>query len=359
VLLPRQRFEVGQGPITQFLMTNEQSELQRISERYATFAVEEARGSSEIYERLALAIAGSRDLLAFIATLPVDRRQPNLFLAAVRQVRGVPESADHLAEVVHEEHVHIREVMLSRTTQTNEPGRCAVLLPVLAQLPQPLALLEVGASAGLCLLPDHYGYDYGISRIEPSVSAGNSKPPVFACEATGALPFPSAVPQIVWRRGLDLNPIDLHSEDDSKWLQTLVWPEQDGRAERLRAAIEIGRLVAPTVVKGNLLTDLEPLIADAPKQATLVVFHTAVLGYVATQRARDRFATTVLNANVIWISNEAPSVFPSFAKMAPASPTRGRFLMAMNGTPLAWTGPHGQSINWIGSLSASGTAIAV
>jgi hypothetical protein len=44
--------------------------------------------------------------------------------------------------------------MLSRSTQTNEPARCATLLPVLAQLPQPLALNEVGASAGLCLLPD-------------------------------------------------------------------------------------------------------------------------------------------------------------------------------------------------------------
>ena len=36
-----------------------------------------------------------------------------------------------------------------------------LLLPVLAQLPQPLALLEVGASAGLCLMLDSYGYDYG------------------------------------------------------------------------------------------------------------------------------------------------------------------------------------------------------
>ena len=45
--------------------------------------------------------------------------------------------------------------------QTNEAGRCAVLLPVLAALPQPLALLEVGASAGLCLYPDRYAYRYG------------------------------------------------------------------------------------------------------------------------------------------------------------------------------------------------------
>ena len=40
-------------------------------------------------------------------------------------------------------------MILARRTQTNEPARCAVLLPALAQLPQPLALIEAGASAGL------------------------------------------------------------------------------------------------------------------------------------------------------------------------------------------------------------------
>src|SRR5215831_6101336 len=109
-------------------MTPDPTELQRISDRYATFAVDEAKGASEIYERLALAIAASPELLAFIAGLPSDRRQPNLFLAAVRQY-----------------HSRIRSVMLSRTTQTNEPARCSGLLPLLARLPQPLALLEIGA----------------------------------------------------------------------------------------------------------------------------------------------------------------------------------------------------------------------
>jgi hypothetical protein len=51
-------------------------------------------------------------------------------------------------------------VILARRTQTNEAARCAVLLPALAQLPQPLALIDAGASAGLTLLADRYSYDY-------------------------------------------------------------------------------------------------------------------------------------------------------------------------------------------------------
>jgi hypothetical protein len=330
-------------------MTRTPSESRRISNRYTAFAVNEARGISEIYERLALAIAASPELLAFLASLPEDRRQPNLFLAAVRHLCGVPEGADRLVEIVRRDYRRIRAVMLSRTTQTNEPARCSVLLPILAQLPQPLALLEVGASAGLCLLPDRYGYDYGAKRIEPPVRA-TGQAPVFHCKASGEVSLPATVPQIVWRLGLDLNPINLLSEDETAWLETLVWPGQVERAERLRAAIDIARSDPPRIVRGDLLTDLEPLMATAPKEATLVVFHTAVLAYVTSHERRDEFAATVRKANAVWISNEAPGVFPSHAKTAPPAPSRGHFLMMMDGTPIAWTGPHGQSIDWFGPV---------
>src|SRR5262245_41616183 len=152
-------------------------ELARLSGRYERFAIEEARGLSDIYERLALGVAASPQILAFIATLPSDRQQPNLFLAAIRHLFGVPQDVEHLADVVASESQRIREVMRTRTTQTNEPARCAVLLPILARLPQPLALIEVGASAGLCLLPDRYGYDYGTVRLEP-VAPSRAPPPL-------------------------------------------------------------------------------------------------------------------------------------------------------------------------------------
>ena len=242
-------------------MTYSSSELPQISGRYTAFAVDEARGASEIYERLSLAVAASPELLAFIASLPAERRQPNLFLAAVKHLCGVPEDADQLIAVVRREHSSIRGVMLSRTTQTNEPARCSVLLPLFAQLPQPLALIEVGASAGLCLLPDLYGYDYGERRIEPP----DQSAPVFDCKANDLVPLPVKVPRIVWRLGLDLNPVDLSSEDQVQWLEALIWPGQEQRAQRLRAAIEVARSDPPRVVKGDLLTDLEPLLANGAK----------------------------------------------------------------------------------------------
>ncbi len=330
----------------------ERARLAWLAERYRSFAYNAFAGELEIYQKLTLAIAGSRELLGFIAELPPERRQPSLFLAAVRHLHGVPESADQLLETIRRDPESIRRVMLSRTTQTNEPGRCSVLLPLLARLKQPLAIIEVGASAGLCLLADRYGYDYGAVRVGPPAPADASAhggTPVFACEVTGAIPYPTALPQIVWRMGLDLEPIDVRSADETAWLETLVWPGQGDRASRLRAAIAVARRDPPPVVRGDLLYDLEPLLAAAPKDATLVVFHTAVLQYVASSAERGRFVETVRNAGAAWISNEAPGVFPELAAQAPPPPQRGRFLLTLDGVPVAWTGPHGQSIDWFGA----------
>ena len=107
--------------------------------------------------------------------------------------------------------------MLERRTQTNEPTRCALMLPLLAALPQPLALLEVGASAGLCLLPDRYGYDYDGAPARRR-AAGAALPP------SGEVPLPDALPEIVWRAGLDLNPIDVTTRGQMRWLELLIWP---------------------------------------------------------------------------------------------------------------------------------------
>jgi hypothetical protein len=158
-----------------------------LSSGYIRFAKMEARGRSPSYEALARGVAGDRDVLGFLMTLPVEKRQPNLLLAAMRHQFGTSPDWNHFRRTLLTNPDPVRSVMLTRSTQTNEPARCATLLPVLAGLPQPLALIEVGASAGLCLLPDFYGYDYAGTLIRPA--AVETEPPVFTCQVSKATPL--------------------------------------------------------------------------------------------------------------------------------------------------------------------------
>ena len=319
-----------------------ENSLVRLADRYRRFAADEAQGVSPHYERLTREIAESPAVLRFLSDLPAPRHQPNLLLGAATLIAGRPPDIASLTDMVANRADELRATMLRRTTQTNEPARCAVLMPLLAALPQPLALIEVGASAGLCLLPDLYGYDWGHVHIAPT----SPDAPIFRCAVTGPAPLPAAPPRIVWRAGLDLNPLDVTSDEDMAWLNALIWPEQDDRRANLRAALAVARRDPPRVVRGDLLRDLESLMGEAPAEATLVVFHTAVLAYVVPPEARQRFVDTMRGSRAVWISNEAPRVFPDIAARASQPAPHWRFLLAVDGEPKAWTGPHGQSLEW-------------
>ena len=317
-----------------------------LSARYIRFAEEEVRGRSPLYETLALGVAGDGDALAFLLTLPAEKRQPNLLLASVRHLSGTATDWLHFRRALLANADAVRSLMLTGSTQTNEPARCATLLPVLARLPQPLALLEVGASAGLCLLPDLYGYDYGGRLLHPEKAAQSH--PVFSCSASKATPLPRAVPQVVWRAGLDLNPLDAADPSQAAWLETLVWPEQTDRLANLRAALRMAASHRPRIVKGDLLGGgLARLCSEAPRDATLVVFHTAVLAYVAHRAGRQAFAHRVMSLCPYWISNEPPDVFPEAAGRSGGAGAPGQFLVSVNGSPVAWTDPHGAALEWI------------
>jgi len=153
--------------------------LAEIASLYRRFAEAEAHSRSPLYEQLALEIAGDESTLEFLSTFPRPKEQPNLLFAAVQYVCGTPTDWKHFRTSLLVSQKNIREVMMKRRTQTNEPARCATLLPLLALLPQPLALLEIGASAGLCLLPDLYGYEYNQTvHISPTSGTG-VVPPIY------------------------------------------------------------------------------------------------------------------------------------------------------------------------------------
>ncbi|MGS2614556.1 DUF2332 domain-containing protein [Micromonospora sp. LZ34] len=309
-----------------------------IAESYVEFGTREARGVSPTYERLSLAVSRDDELLALVDTLPPGKRQPNLLFGVVRLLGGPVDDPAAFRDFTLANWPAIEAELRTRAVQTNEPGRCAVLLPVLAALPQPLALLEVGASAGLCLYPDRYAYRYGDHRL-------GTGDPVLDCALTGTVP-PDRLPEVVWRGGLDLNPLRVTDSADVAWLDALIWPEQTHRRARLRAAAAVAAADPPLLARGDLVDDLPALAARAPAGATLVVFHTSVLYQVPAPR-RAAFAEVVRGLPGHWIANEAPDVLPYDA--LPEPPDEALYnVLSLDRKPLAWTRSHGQVMTWFG-----------
>ena len=111
---------------------------------------------------------------------------------------------------------------------------------------RPLALIEIGASAGLNLRWDHYAYDYG------GRAAGvPSSPLTIECELVGPHLPPLDPPPVVWRAGVDLAPVDASDPADARWLRACLWPDQPARQARLAAALEIARSHPVDIRRGD------------------------------------------------------------------------------------------------------------
>lgn len=314
-----------------------------LADRYRNFARREARGVSLVYETWAGGVADDEVVLSLLDTLPPGKQQPNLVFAAAR-LHGAGDSYASFRSTVSERWEEVRRTIASHATQTNEAGRCAVLLPFLAELPQPLALIEVGASAGLCLLPDRYSYRYGDRpTLDPREGPSEVTLP---CDLGPGLSPPSAMPEVVWRAGIDLAPVDVMDDRACAWLQTLIWPEHEERRERLQSALTIARRDPPRVVRGDLLEVLTALAAEVPEGATPVVFHSAVLAYLAAE-TRSRFVELVSGLPGHWISNEGAGVLEPVPSSLRTSAADGRFIVAVDGHPRAFADPHGRSMTRI------------
>jgi hypothetical protein len=309
-----------------------------VAETYGLFARQEARGRSPAYESLAESVAGDALVTGFVASLPEHKRQPNLLFAAARYLLGEPATISALRDLVSRSRSELTEVLLARRVQTNEPARCAVLLPVLAELPGPLALIEAGASAGLTLLFDRYSYNYGGHRL----AGADPDAPTLRCQPRGPVPLPDRVPEITWRAGLDLNPLDVTADDDVRWLSCLVWPGESDRQERLAAAIATARRDPPVIHRGDLVSDLPGLAAQAPRDTTLVVYHSSVLYQVAPDK-REQFAATVRQLGASWLSSEAPGILPGTA--AVGLDDQG-CVVTRDGDAIATADSHGTWLHW-------------
>ena len=287
-----------------------------------------------LYRRFCRGAALDVEVANRLLLSPVEsQRLPNLLFAAVHDVllsglddplvdwygsvlstRGIDESdVRPIGEGAADPWPHFRRLALTdeavadrlrtRSTQTNEIGRCAALVPALSQVagdrpaasmePAGLVLVELGASAGLNLLMDQYGYRYHRSKIAGLAPSSHEINPgamvTLKSELRGDLapPLPEELPRIVARAGLDLEPVSLSDADQARWLVACQWPDQPERVHRLRSAIALARGSQPRVIAADAVDgvrDLAARVASVAPGAHLVVYSTWALAYLEADR---------------------------------------------------------------------------
>jgi hypothetical protein len=313
-----------------------------VIERFARFARHEAPVRSSLYEGWAAGVAGDPALAAVLGRIPPTHRQPPLVFAVTRMhgapERGYPEWAAWVRE-----HADLVVAECSRRSlQTNEPLRCASLLPALSGIPGPLALLELGASAGLCLYPDRYSYRYrGGVDLDP---ADGVSAVVLESTVTGDPPL--LMPEIVWRAGIDLSPLDAADADDRRFLRSLVWPGEEGRDERIAAALGVVAADPPLLVAGDATHGmlLREVAALAPSDATLVITTPGVLPHIAHE-GRERLLTTIESMDAAWVSIDPPGLHDRWRpRIDPAG--WPAFVLGRDAVPLASVDPLGAFVEW-------------
>src|SRR5699024_10695128 len=149
-----------------------------------------------------------------------------------------------------------------------------------------------------------------------------------------------------WTAAVDLNPLEATDAEEMRWLESLIWPgrNETARQERLRAATQVAVADPPYLVKGDLTQVLPQLAAQAPRQATLVVFHSAVLVYVDRQDRRE-VVQEMSELPGDWVYSEGGRVLPDQQDAKPQVPTH--FTLGLDGQVVGHTGEHGQSVSWL------------
>lgn len=111
----------------------------------------------------------------------------------------------------------------------------------------------------------------------------------------------------------------------------------------------VARADPPNLVTGDLVDQVAALVQAAPVDATVVVFHSAVLNYLPPED-RARFVATVTDLPCRWVANEGFGVAVTEPDQLPATPDpdTGWFVLSLDGVPLAHANPHGASLHWFG-----------
>lgn len=265
----------------------------------------------------------------------------------------------------------VRSLIASRVTQTNEVRRAALLYPAVAMVAKaargPVALLEVGTSAGLLLGMDTFSYRYQTEQ-SGQVVAGPTRSSVGLHCALALAPGATlpAIPKklsVGARIGLDAHPVDLADEDEYAWLEACIWPDQPERLRLFGAAAAAQRKSPPELVRGDAVDDLRSVAARLPAELPVVVITSNVLWLFDSDRRAAFLAelgALAAERPVWWASQEGykdtlEQLLPGRADLAAArgAPTFGVLGLVSweNGRPaaraLARTAWHGERMEWL------------
>lgn len=297
--------------------------------------------ASPLADNLPLRVTGA---LHALARAGADR---NLVLAFPPNGIPNPPTLAAVLRAVFQEHADAILAFIGHTPQTNEVGRSGVLiggfLTIAERTKLPLALFEIGASAGLNLLPDRYRYRLGAAEWGPDTARL-----VLAPDWSGPLPPVTAPLTVAARRGCDVNPIDLNDAAERERLRSYVWPDQQERMRRLDAAIGAALDETFTVDRADAAVWVERAIPVAAPPANVVrtLFHSIVWGYLP-QPSRERIESHMRKAGAA-----ATDAHPLAWLRFELDTARGEAVLLLTQWPggreelLASAHPHGSFVRW-------------
>jgi hypothetical protein len=106
----------------------------------------------------------------------------------------------------------------------------------------------------------------------------------------------------------------------------------------------------PSILRGDLLDKVAPLADQAPSDATLVLFHSAVMPYLPSED-RQRFVKSAVSVPGVWVSFEGRGVLPEIdGKLPKNALEENAFVLARDGEPVAVADPHGRWLRWLHRL---------
>ncbi|WP_433159564.1 DUF2332 domain-containing protein [Kribbella sp. CA-247076] len=304
----------------------------RPAEVYRRFGEGDAAKASPLYARIAVAVSESDEALRAIEQAPARKRQPALILAALHDLAlsgqspalaaayaaGGDDAVGVAVETLVRSADDVAGIAGRRVVRGNEGGRGAVLYPAVAQVAdgRAVGLIDVGCSAGLNLTVDRVGIAYSNGQY-----LGDETSPVqLTCSVVGDRALPTrAMPEVVTRIGVDVDPVDVTDPEESRWLRACVPPDQPEKLARLEAELALATSAPPELVQGDVVEMLPEALSRVPKDALPVVTTTWALSRLSIEerlRFLHRLDEAATDRPVAWVSVEGVGV-------APAVPTLG------------------------------------